>query len=353
MSPSSGVQIETVEGAALQAPAIAGDWRELTVARGAFCSDLGWLHALAQGMKHDPYGLIARRKQKIVGVLPLAFIKSALFGKFLVSLPYVNTAGLVATDDEVAGALIEGAAVLADRLDVRYLELRHETEWTHTRFTHQQTEKVHMRLSLPESSDELWKQLTPKVRNQIRKGEKQDFDVRWGGLEQCGDFYKVFSRNMRDLGTPVFSRRLFEAILEQFPQQAEFCTLHADEKPVATALLVHGSHVTQVPSASALREFNSKNANMFLYWQLLCRAIGRGQPRFDFGRSSTDSNTFRFKKQWGAQPEPAIWQYYVRRGDVSDMRPESRKYRYLIKVWQHLPVGVTRWIGPPIIRGIP
>jgi serine/alanine adding enzyme len=90
-----------------------------------------------------------------------------------------------------------------------------------------------------------------------------------------------------------------------------------------------------------------------MYWHLLQRAVLRGQSTFDFGRSSLDSNTFRFKKQWGAQPEPAVWQYYVRRGNVDDMRRESGKYDRFVRIWQRLPVPLTRWIGPAIVRGIP
>ena len=353
MSPSSGIEIETLEGSALESPAVCATWRAFLRSQHGFASDLRWLVAISRGLGHKQYGLIARRADETVGVLPLAFVKSALFGKFLVSLPYLNTAGLVATDQEVAGALIEEAAELADRLDVRYLELRHEEEISHTRFTDQRTDKVHMRLALAPSSDELWKQISPKVRNQIRKGEKQGFEVHWGGIEQAADFYAVFSRNMRDLGTPVFGQRLFAEILQAFPEEAELCTLCSDSEPVAGALLIHGPEATQVPSASALRAFNSKNVNMLMYWHLLCRAVEKGQPIFDFGRSSLESNTFRFKKQWGAEPKPAVWQYYVRKGDISSMRPESRKYRYMIKAWQHLPVSMTRWIGPAIVRGIP
>jgi len=353
MIHSSGIEVELLEGSSLESSGVHDAWQAFVVGENGFANDLRWLHALAQGFGHKPYGVIARRAGEVVGVLPLVFVKSALFGKFLVSLPYVNTSGLVSVDDEAAGALIEEAAELADHLDVRYLELRHETEALHTRFTDQRTDKVHMRLALPTTRDELWNQISPKVRNQIRKGEKQDFVVRWGGMEQIDDFYTVFSRNMRDLGTPVFGRRLFAEILQKFSEEAEFCTLSCSSEPVAGALLIHGPGATQVPSASALRSFNSKNANMLMYWHLLCRSIERGQQSFDFGRSSQESNTFRFKKQWGAQPEPAVWQYYLRKGDISDMRPESRKYRYMIKVWQRLPVSITRWIGPAIVRGIP
>jgi hypothetical protein len=92
---------------------------------------------------------------------------------------------------------------------------------------------------------------------------------------------------------------------------------------------------------------------MLMYWELLRRAIERGQTTFDFGRSSVDGNTYRFKKQWGACPEPAVWQYYLRSGNVGDMRPDNRRYATFIKLWQRLPVGLSRLIGPAIVRGIP
>ena len=353
MTSATALQIESVTGDALKNREFLASWKEFTAASDGFCSDPGWLQATSRGLKHEPHVLFARRGERWVGVLPLSLIRSILFGRFLVSLPYVNTAGVVALDDEAATGLIDRAVDLADALDVRYLELRHEKPVAHPSLNRQRTDKVHMRLALPDTADALWKALSPKVRNQIRKGQKQDFEIRWGGHDALNDFYAVFSRNMRDLGTPVFSHDLFSAILEAYPGGAEFCTLTAAGKPAAGSLLIHAPGMTQVPSASALREFNSQNVNMLMYWQLLCRSIERGQKKFDFGRSSQESNTFRFKKQWGAEGEPAVWQYYVRKGDISEMRPESKKYRFLIKTWQRLPVPLTRWIGPPIVRGIP
>ena len=353
MTSANALQIDLISADALKQTAVAESWRTLTSGRDGYCSDLGWLLATSRGLKHEAYGIVARRGDDWIGLLPLSYICSTLFGKFLVSLPYVNTAGVVAADEEVASALIDRAVELADTLDVRYLELRHEKKIVHPQLLQQRTDKVHMRLPLPASSDELWKALSPKVRNQIRKGQKQDFEIRWGQKEQLDSFYAVFSRNMRDLGTPVFSRRLFAEILEEYPDRAELCTVHASGRPAAAALLVHAPEMTQVPSASALRAFNSQNVNMLMYWHLLCRSIERGQTTFDFGRSSQESSTFRFKKQWGAQGEPAVWQYYVRKGAISEMRPESGKYRYLIKIWQRLPLPLSQWIGPPIVRGIP
>jgi FemAB-related protein (PEP-CTERM system-associated) len=313
----------------------------------------GWMSVLAQGLKHQAYCIEALRGDRLVGFLPLCYVRSLLFGRFLVSLPYLNTGGVQADDDEIARAIIDRAVELADRLKVRHLELRHERPIDHPALNHTLTTKVHMRLALPSASEQLWADFDPKVRNQIRKGEKAGTAVHWGGGELLDEFYAVFARNMRDLGTPVFGRRLFDGILSQFDGGAELCVVRSEQRPVAAALLLHGPGTTEVPSASSLRSHNATNANMLMYWHLLQRAIARGQHVFDFGRSSIDSNTFRFKKQWGALPEPATWQYYVREGNVSDMRRESGKFDRLVRLWRRLPVPVTRLIGPAIVRGIP
>jgi FemAB-related protein (PEP-CTERM system-associated) len=313
----------------------------------------GWLRVLERGLGHSVYCLEAVAGEETRGYLSLAFVHSLLFGRFLASLPYLNTGGVSADDATVRGMLIDGAGALADQLRVRYLELRNEQVVDHPLLTERMTHKVHMRLALPTRAEELWERLPAKVRNQVRKGQKSGFVVAWGGAELLTDFYAVFSQNMRDLGTPVYGRGLFQAILEQFPERAEFCVVRAGDHPAAVALLLHGWGTTEVPSASSLRLYNPSCANMLLYWRLLERAVERGQADFDFGRSSIDSNTYRFKKQWGAQPAEANWQYYVRQGSITAVRPDNPRYGRLIRLWRRLPVAVTRLLGPLIVRGIP
>ncbi|MCI0381246.1 MAG: FemAB family PEP-CTERM system-associated protein [Gemmataceae bacterium] len=312
-----------------------------------------WLHVLRQGLAQVPYCLEAFTGDRLRGYLPLAFVHSWLFGRFLVSLPYLNYGGPIADDAEVSGRLVDRAVEMADRLNVRYLELRDTKALDHAALPHQLTSKVHMRLPLPDTNDALWKKLDAKVRNQIRKGQKSELTVAWGGWDQLSPFYSVFARNMRDLGTPVYGKRLFAAILETFPERAEFCVVRSGKQPVAAALLLHGWNITEVPSASSLRQFNHTNANMLMYWHLLQRAIERKQRIFDFGRSSEDGNTYRFKKQWGASPTPAVWQYYLRKGDINAMRPDNARYGTMIRLWKRMPVFLTRWLGPRLVRGIP
>jgi FemAB-related protein (PEP-CTERM system-associated) len=331
---------------ALRAFAFRGD-------RAPHTHDPAWLRVLARGLHHDVYALEAAEGGHTCGLLPLAFVRSLLFGRFLVSLPYLNSNGALADGDAARRRLVDRAVALADELKVRHLELRHERPVEHPALTGRMDAKVHMRLSLPDFPGPLWEGLSAKVRNQVRKGEKSGLTVAWGGEELLADFYAVFSRNMRDLGTPVYGRKLFQSILAEFPGDTELCVVRAGREPAAAAILLHGKGVTEVPSASSLRRFNPTCANMLLYWNLLDRAVRRGQGVFDFGRSTLDGPTYRFKKQWGARPAPAVWQYYQREGGAADVRPENPRFQRLIRIWQRLPLPLTRWIGPAIVRGIP
>ncbi|MCI0463328.1 MAG: FemAB family PEP-CTERM system-associated protein [Gemmataceae bacterium] len=313
----------------------------------------GWLTALERGLGHTPYCLEAVEGEQTRGFLPLAYVSSWLFGRFLVSLPYLNYGGPVTDDDGTAHLLIDRAVTLADELRVRYLELRNTWAHDHPALGERVSTKMHMRLPLPATCEELWKQLSGKVKNQLRKAQKGELTFAWGRADLLAEFYAVFARNMRDLGTPVYGKGLFRAVLETFSDRAEICVVRLGKRAVAGALLLHGWGVTEVPSASSLRKYNPTNANMLMYWHLLQRAVERRQDVFDFGRSSEGSNTYRFKKQWGASASPAEWQYHLLSGGVGDVRPDNPRYGLMIRLWRWLPVWMTRVLGPRIVRGIP
>lgn len=349
---SPDLVVETVED--LGRPDRLAEWQCLRSRRAqGWFRDPRWLLALQHGLDHRPFVLEARRQGRLVGLLPLTLVESLLFGRYLVSLPYLNWSGVVSDDDEVVQALIDRAVCLADELDVKHLELRHEAPRIHAALGESLTTKANMRLALDGGEQGVWKQLRSVVRTQIRKGQAQGFTVEWGGESLLDDFYRVFAQNMRDLGTPVYSKRLFRAILAALPEQAELCIVRLNGRAVAAALAVHDSEITEVPSASVEQDFRSTAANTFMYWELVLRALQRGQKTFDFGRSTIDSGTFNFKKKWGAVPEPAHWQYYRRKGAISDIRPDGGKYDLMISLWKRIPVRVTRLIGPYIVRGIP
>ena len=312
-----------------------------------------WLQAVKSGLRYRTFLIRAQHKGTTVGEVPLMLVSGPIFGKFLCSLPYINTGGAWARSDEICQALVSEACCLADSLDVKYLELRHEQPFPHSKLNFERSDKVHMRLPLPENEEELDKSFKSKLRSQVRKSGSHNHCVKWGSHDLLDDFYSIFSVNMRDLGTPVFPRGLFRSILSEFGADAELCLVENGGNPIAGALLVHTNETTEVPSASSLRSWNPTGANMFMYRQLLSRAMQRKSRSFDFGRSTVDSGTYKFKAQWGAKPHPAVWQYYIRKGSADEMRPDSARNQKLIKIWQKLPVWLTRIIGPPIVRGIP
>ncbi len=332
-----------------------GSLRSFIGGRGAAAAhcDPRWIQTVCDGLSYPLYLLLAQQTNRVVGVLPLALVTSRLFGSFLVSLPYVNWGGVSAETETVGLAIIDRAVELADELDVRHLEFRHEMKWDHPALTKIMDAKVNMRLALAGSMDDLWQGLRPVVRTQIRKAQKLNLQTRFGGDELLDDYYRVFAQNMRDLGTPVYGKRLFQAMLGQFGEDAELSVVYQEKIPIASGIAVHGIGVTEVPSASALRKYRDTACNSLMYWALIQRSMERGQPCFDFGRSTIGSGTYQFKKKWGAKPSPTAWQYYVRKGEPSDMRPDGGKYDRMIQIWQRLPVWLTRRIGPYIVRGIP
>ena len=310
-----------------------------------------WRQVFEEAFGHECHYVTALRSGRVVGVLPMVAFRSALFGRFAVSLPFVNYGGVLADDEEVAAALEERALRLAGEHRWKFVELRHfeprYPRWPAKRH------KVTMELALPHDEERLWAGFDRKARNQVRKAEKSGLDVGAGGAELLPEFYRVFARNMRDLGTPVYSPRFFEAVVRALgPGSRVFIVRHAGE-PIAGSLTVSWRDRVEVPWASSLREHNDKSPNNLLYMAMLRYALGAGARVFDFGRSTPNEGTFQFKKQWGAEPRPLVWEYAGLAGDPPDHNPANPRFRAAIALWRRLPLRVSTLVGPHIVRHIP
>lgn len=312
----------------------------------------GWARLIERAFGHEARLLAATAGADVVGVLPLVIMRSRLFGRFVVSLPFLNAGGVLADGDAAAHALVEAASDVARETRAEYLELRHTAQ----RFPQLSARhhKVAMTLRLEPTAEAQWTALDRKVRNQIRKGEKSGLRVVEGGLEAVEPFYQVFARNMRDLGTPVFGIRLFEESLRTFPDNTRVLRVEHGDRTVAASIVHWRGPTIEVIWASALREFNTLCANPFLYWHMLQFAINQGCSAFEFGRCTRDEGTFHFKQQWGAEPSPLVWEYWTANGSIrEDLNPKSATYSRASNLWRRLPVPVATLVGPRIVRGIP
>lgn len=312
-----------------------------------------WRQVIKQIFGHDAHYLAASDETGAIrGVLPTVRLRSRLFGDFLVSMPYFNYGGVVADGEDAADALIDAAADLARDLGVSHLELRHDSNikphWP------VRTDKVAMYLPLPETPELLSKQLGSKLRSQIKRPQKEGAAGVDGGLELLDEFYAVFARNMRDLGTPVYPKRWFAAILQSFADRSRLFVVRHRGAPVAAAFVIGYRGRLEIPWASSLREANSIGVNMLLYWNVLEYACRERYAVFDFGRSTVDAGTFKFKKQWGAEPHQLYWHYWIRGGGQPPViNPSNPKYRLAVTAWQRLPLPVANRLGPWLVRNLP
>lgn len=308
---------------------------------------------IERSFSHATYYLKAVKEGgELCGVLPLVQSNSALFGNYLVSVPFFNYGSVLADNAGIEKALIDKAIEIAREVGAKHLELRDVRKRPDLLC---KQNKVSMLLALPKSREQLFENVGSKVRAQIRKAEKFRFEFRSGGSELLDDFYRVFSINMRDLGTPVYAKSFFaNLLLSELAGQFTLAVLYLEGKPVSACFLMGHKDVLEIPWASTLRDANPYNANMFMYWHVLGMAIDREYAFFDFGRSSKDAGTYKFKRQWGAEPVPLYWHYWLAEGDaLPELNPDNPKYKLLIAVWQKMPVWLTRLIGPPIVKYLP
>lgn len=308
---------------------------------------------IGEATGHEVQLLRATAAGRTVGVLPLVHLRSALFGNYFVGLPYFNHCGVLAVDDTARDALLEAATDRARWVNATHIELRHLGPVEGHPWQGRST-KVEMFLDLPASPGALWQQFRPKLRAQIRRPTKAGLYARIGDVTLLDDFYSVFSRNMRDLGTPVYAPGFFRAFLRHQPERTRICVVYRSGRPVGGGIVVGDRDVLEIPWASTIREANPDSPNMLLYWKLLEYAVEAGYRRFDFGRSTPGEGTFAFKRQWGAEPVPLHWYYWLRdAGPLPELNPKNPKYQLAIRAWQHLPLPVTRLLGPHLVKNLP
>jgi serine/alanine adding enzyme len=319
-----------------------------------------WKRAIEKAYGHKSYYLIARTvsvgsspyDEPIVGILPFFHLNHVIFGNTLVSLPFCDYGGALSDTKEVDSYFLRESISLAEKLNKASVEFRNAKRVAFGELV-TSFHKVRMVLKLSGNSDTLWKNFEPKLRSQIRKPQKEGLDSIMGGHELLDDFYKVFSFNMRDLGSPVHSKALVRAVLEEFAGLSHMQVVYMKGMPIASGLIICFRDTVFMPWASSIRKFNPLSPNMMLYWNFLKYAADAGYQKFDFGRSTPYEGSYKFKEQWGAKPSPLYWQHRRENGstEASGADPK-RSYQRLISLWKKFPIPVANMVGPLIRKNI-
>lgn len=312
----------------------------------------GWKAVIDRSFGHQCLYLAARDAGGLLeGVLPLVRVKSILFGHYLVSMPFLNYGGPLGSTEAVA-ALAEVAGTEARRSGAKLLELRGRRPLPlEMAVSHR---KITVVLDLPADPDMLMKSFESKLRSQVRRPAKEGVTVRFGA-DQVEPFFEVFSRHMHRLGTPTLPRRFFDAIAAQFSGDAWFGCAWLGGLPVACGAGFRWGEEFEMTWASSLAEYNRIAPNMLVYWAFMERAIAERATVFNFGRCTEGSGTHRFKRQWGGRDEQLWWYQQASdgSGEAATPSPDQGKYQWGPALWKRLPLGVSRWLGPRIVRSIP
>ena len=343
----------TVESLSISEVSTAAEWDAFVrdTPESTFCHLYGWKAVMRDVLGHTSIYLAARDPDgAIQGVLPLVRVRG-LLGHFLISIPFMNDGGPIGTE-EACSALAAYALEEARRSSAGLLELRSRRAVPGELQT--SFRKVAVHLPLPETVEALWATtFKAKLRSQVRRPAKEGMTAK-AGVHQMDAFYRVFARNMRDLGTPVLPRSFFETLQSTFGERVMFTAVFtADGIPAAASCCLQWRDEIEVTWASSLREFNKLSPNMLLYGTMMEQAIGRGVRTFNFGRSTPGAATHRFKQQWGGVDIPLPWASWSSVEDAGTPSADGAGLRLAQAMWKHVPLFVANRLGPVLSRQLP
>lgn len=310
----------------------------------------GWKEVVEKTFGHACHFLYAERNGAICGVLPLVLVKSALFGRNLVSTGF-TVGGGPAVDDGAALAALDARAIgIADAADVDLIEYRVRAPM-HPDWKHKSGLYVGFRREIDPDVEKNMLAIPRKQRAMVRKGIK-------GGLvseieSDTARLHHIYAVSVRNLGTPVLPRAYFDHLMRVFAGEIDIVTISNDRQAVASVMNFYFRDECMPYYGGGLAEARPLAGNDFMYWEVMRRACERGYRWFDFGRSKEGTGAYSFKKNWGFDPEPWTYEYYLRKvDDIPEINPLNPKYRYFIAAWKRLPIGLSKVLGPMIVRGL-
>lgn len=322
----------------------------LSCPEATFFHRAGWQRVLRETQRHDTHFLYCEVDGRIAGVLPLAHVRSWLFGSSLVSLPFAVYGGVAASDPAAADALEAEAQRLGKQLDVAHLELRN-VKARHLDWPAQELYVTFRKALLPDEEANMLA-IPRKQRAMVRKGLKNELR---GEIDAGVDrFFPLYADNVHRHGTPALSRHYFESLLREFGADAQVLTVVSrDGRALSSVLSFYFRDEVLPYYAGDHVDARELAANDFKYWDLMRRACARGLKTFDYGRSKQGTGPYAFKKNWGFEPAPLRYEYCLyKRDTVPQNNPANAKFKLMIEAWRRMPLGLANRLGPVVVRSL-
>ena len=313
-----------------------------------FYHQIGWKNVVEKSYGHKPYYLLVKEEGEIQGIFPLFLMKSMLFGRKLVSVPFAPYGGVMANSISIEYILVDYGIKIAKNENADYVELRYMKQ-THLELP-TNNKYVSMILKLDNDPELIWKRFNNKVRNSVRNSLKSELEFCKGNTE---DLYNLYSKNMRYLGTPTHSKLFFDNVMSYFGGKTNVLVVKHKDEPVAAIILLCFKDIMISGWAASNRDYLRLNPNNLLYWNAIKLACEKGYNFFDFGRSIEGSGTYRFKKPWGAVAQHLQYSYYLNTSnEIPDTSQGNHKREIFAKVWKKMPLSITCSLGPLLRKKI-
>ena len=310
-----------------------------------------WQSAVEEAYQHEFSGVLALDSNgNIVGLLPAITMAIPFKKASICALPYCDCGFAIADNEEVETALYHALNAAIERGDIASYEIR-DREQNKVEESDLSGQKVRMLMPLPATSEALLASFKSKLRSQIKKAEKNGLTFKTApGKQLLNDFYNVYSINMRDLGSPVHHIKWFASMLSQYNDNSLISVVYYNNIAVGAGIILKNGHKACIPWASTIQAYNKLAPNMLLYWSILAHCADNNVKEFDFGRSTYNEGTYKFKKQWGATPEKLNWRYSSEKvSHAKDAPASTGQLRTFIEtVWRKLPLSLTIWLGSTI-----
>jgi len=321
-----------------------------TCPEATFFHRAGWQEVIQRAFGHKTHFLYAETDGTIEGVLPLGHINSRLFGNALISTPFGVQGGVAASTLQARDALTQAAIELARSLAVDCLEMRHP-ERRYPDWSVKDALYVNFRKTIDPDPDKNLKAIPRKQRAMVRKGIQAGLTAT---IDETTDrLFAAYSESVRNLGTPVFSHRYFRILKAVFGADCEILTIVQEQRLVASVMSFYFRDTVLPYYGGGTELARTVKGNDFMYWELMRRACLRGVRVFDYGRSKVGTGSYSFKKNWGFEPEPLHYEYYlVKARQLPDINPMNPKYRLMVGLWKRLPLSLSRLLGPFISRSL-
>lgn len=310
-----------------------------------------WRELMEQYFRHTTFYLVAREGSEVRGLLPVVSMKSRLFGRYLVSLPYFCNGGVISDDKDTAYALLGEARSLLKSTGAQLLLVRQQGNRLSGLSC--DTSKATFIVPLDPAPDKVFQRFDKQVRRRIRKAYSSGLQADWGH-EYLPAFYQVYATNMRDLGIPIHNYTFYETVVRTFPDHAKILIVRLHDKVIAAQLLFTFKDRLLLACAGSLREYLPLCSNNLLYWEAVKYGCLKGYHICDFGRSPKDSGPYQFKAQWGGEEKDCPTYFFDVNGrSLNRIQADNSRYHSLREIWKWLPLGVATWAGPRIVRHLP